>query len=44
MYESKDINLTKNLLKKYHVQYVVISKMEKQKYPNLYEEKFFPLL
>ena len=40
MYESKDIKLTQNLLRKYKVKYVIISKMEKQKYPNLYENKF----
>ena len=40
MYESRDINLTKSLLKKYRVQYIIVSKMEKTKYPKLYESKF----
>ena len=40
IYESADLTLTKKLLKKYNVSYVVISKMEQQKYPNLKEEKF----
>jgi YYY domain-containing protein len=40
MYESHDVELTKLLLKKYNVSYVVISKLEREKYPNLYEEKF----
>lgn len=43
IYESDDLNLTKNLLQKYHVQYVVVSKMEKQKYINLQENKFLKL-
>jgi len=43
IYESHDINKTKELLKKYHVQYVIISKMERQKYSNLFEEKFLTL-
>ena len=40
IYESEDKELTKSLLKKYHVSYVVISKMEKEKYKNLDEKKF----
>lgn len=40
IYESIDIPTTKNLLKKYHVQYVVISTLERNKYPNLNETKF----
>ncbi|OGK58332.1 hypothetical protein A3H86_03910 [Candidatus Roizmanbacteria bacterium RIFCSPLOWO2_02_FULL_41_9] len=40
MYESNDYQLTKELLKKYHVNYVVISEQEKSKYPNLNENKF----
>lgn len=39
MYESNDINLTKDLLKKYNVQYVFIGTLERQKYPNLDEQK-----
>lgn len=40
LYQSKDINLTINLIKKYQIQYVIISSMEREKYPNLNEEKF----
>jgi len=40
LYESKDLELTKILLKKYNIQYVIVSKMEKEKYPQLNEEKF----
>jgi len=40
LYESKDLKLTKKLIKKYHINFVIISTLEKQKYPNLYEEKF----
>lgn len=40
IYESEDINLTLALLKKYKVKYVVVSKMEKQKYLKLKEDKF----
>lgn len=40
LYETKDIERTKELIKKYHIQYVVVSKMEKEKYKNLYEDKF----
>jgi uncharacterized membrane protein len=43
IYESKDIKLTRDLIKKYHIKYVIISQMERQKYPNLYEEKFSQL-
>ena len=43
IYESKDIALTRLLLKKYHVEYIVITPQEKKKYPNLYEEKFMQL-
>jgi YYY domain-containing protein len=40
LYESKDLELTKSLINKYHIRYVVVSKLEKQKYLQLYEEKF----
>jgi uncharacterized membrane protein len=40
MYEGKDTEKTRELLEKYHVKYVVISQLERQKYPNLNEEKF----
>ena len=40
IYESGDLKLTKELLKKYNVKYVVISEMELKKYPNLKKDKF----
>ncbi len=40
IYESPDLKLTKDLLKKYHVKYVIVSKLERQKYQNLKEDKF----
>lgn len=40
IYESKDLEETKSLLQKYQVKYVVIGRMEKNKYPNLWEKKF----
>jgi uncharacterized membrane protein len=43
IYQSKDIKLTRDLIKKYHIKYVIISQLERQKYPNLYEEKFTQL-
>ncbi len=43
IYESKDINQTKQLIKKYQIKYIVVSRLEKQKYPNIYEEKFLKI-
>lgn len=40
LYESHDITLTKQLLKKYNIDYVVVTTFEREKYKNLYEEKF----
>lgn len=40
LYESADVNLTQQLLKKYKVSYVVIGKLERDKYKNLNEAKF----
>ena len=40
MYESEDLEETKNLLKKYNVTLVFFGELERQKYPNLNEEKF----
>jgi len=40
IYEGKDIGKTRELLKKYHIKYVVVSSLERQKYSNLNEEKF----
>lgn len=39
IYESKDIDQTKELLKKYNVKYLVIGNLEREKYPNLDEKK-----
>lgn len=43
LYESKDQKLTQDLLEKYKVNYVIVSKMEKQKYSKLNEIKFSQL-
>lgn len=43
LYESPSITETKNLLKKYNVQYIYIGDMERNKYPALDEEKFAKL-
>ncbi len=43
IYESKDSYLTTILLRKYNVKYVIVSKMEKTKYPNLNEDKFLAI-
>ena len=40
IYTGNDINLTKILLAKYQISYVVISLLEKEKYPNLNEGNF----
>ncbi len=40
IYESKDINQTKKLIKKYQIKYIIVSTLEKQKYPNIKEDKF----
>jgi len=39
IYEASDVNQTKQLLKKYRVKYLLIGEMERQKYPNINEEK-----
>ena len=43
LYESPSITETKNLLKKYNVQYIYIGDMERNKYPALDEGKFAKL-
>ncbi len=43
LYESSDIALTKKLIKKYHIKYVIISRLETEKYKNLNVEKFTKL-
>lgn len=40
LYESADLELTKNLIKKYQIEYVIISGLEKQKYKNINFAKF----
>lgn len=40
LYETNDMNKTLDLLQKYKVSYVYVGGLEKQKYTNLYEEKF----
>ena len=40
IYESPNIELTKDLLKKYHVKYVVVSQLERKKYTGINEKKF----
>jgi uncharacterized membrane protein len=43
IYQSRDRKLTRDLIKKYHIKYVIVSQLERQKYPNLDEEKFSQL-
>lgn len=40
IYTSGDVELTKGLLEKYNVEYVIIGHFEREKYPNLIENKF----
>jgi YYY domain-containing protein len=39
IYESKDLEQTKAILRKYAVEYIFVGTLERQKYPNLDEEK-----
>lgn len=43
IYESVDLNETKNLLKEYQVDYVWVGQLEREKYKNLNEKKFLQL-
>jgi len=43
LYESDDLALTKNLINKYKIKYVIVSKMEKDKYKNINEQKFMKI-
>lgn len=43
LYQSADLEQTKQLLKKYNVSLVFIGTLEKQKYPQLNENKFYSL-
>lgn len=40
LYQSKDLDETKKLIQKYHIKYVVISRMEREKYQLINEGKF----
>lgn len=40
IYEGEDAAVTRELLKKYHVKYVIVSGQERTKYPQLKERKF----
>lgn len=40
LYETPNLEVTKQLIKKYNIQLVFIGVLEKQKYPNLLENKF----
>ena len=43
LYETKNIELTKKLIKKYEIKLIFIGDLERQKYPKLYEKKFMQL-
>lgn len=40
IYETQDVSIARQLLQKYRVSYVVVSRLEREKYPQLYEAKF----
>ena len=40
LYQSEDITQTQQLIDKYHIEYVVVSGLEREKYQKLNEEKF----
>ncbi len=40
LYESSDVNITRDLIEKYKIEYVFIGDLEYQKYSNLTEQKF----
>lgn len=40
LYETADVNVTKQLLGKYKISFVIVGDLERQKYPNLDEQKF----
>ncbi|MCX7881193.1 MAG: DUF2298 domain-containing protein [Patescibacteria group bacterium] len=43
LYESSDLALTKKLIKKYQIKYIIVSTLERQKYQKLNEEKFLKI-
>lgn len=40
LYETPDIKVTKELIKKYHISLVFVGDLERQKYQSIYEDKF----
>lgn len=40
IYESADTNQTTQLMNKYHISYIYVSQLEREKYPQLNEDKF----
>ncbi len=40
LYESPNLYLTEKLIKKYHIKYVIVSQLERKKYPRIDEDKF----
>ena len=40
LYQSKDLQETKNLVEKFKIKYIIVSRLEKQKYEELQEAKF----
>jgi len=43
LYTTKDLSAAKSLMRKYNISYVVVSSLERQKYPNLNEQTFSKL-
>lgn len=43
LYESEDISETKFFVEKYQIKYVIVSRLEREKYPNLNEEKWLKI-
>jgi len=40
LYQSKDVDLTKQLIRKYRIEYVVVSTLERDRYKEINEDKF----
>jgi len=43
LYESKDLSETRKLVEKYDIKYVIVSRLERQKYLNLYDKKWLEI-
>jgi len=43
LYESSNISDTESLIEKYQIKYVIVSRLERQKYPNLDEKKWLKI-